>query len=407
MEQKLSPWFTPGFEVIFKSKYITNCSACGKLNSKSRCKGCGAAYCSKECQKRAWPVHKRICGSIDKLIEFCNNYKFIEFSYCFMQMSECREFENLSKLEDLREFSSTINDVKLNNLRPQTVTSEDTGKLEKVFLIGSKSYFPYLTYANSIENHGIETCVSMHSSCKIVYSIPLLFLLNPETLEISGEVVGPYIFLRRFFHADEIAQKLNNSCVSLNIIQEPIENNIYKVTAQGGSLAETIKINLDRGERASIYLIEISVKNRPKDVMTDLPIEQSDKFWEIMTSTKLPSQHSLAIVILNKEAFIIQAYFGHYTFKEWLNFDNDLKYHSSPDDIKAWRHSLNPKPKFRGKLTKDKLLDLTNSLISLTKENNHIQTFSDITGIINTKETIEKSYFIGYLRIDLDRQIIV
>eukprot|EP00928_Gymnodinium_smaydae_P050325 TRINITY_DN33895_c0_g1_i1.p1 TRINITY_DN33895_c0_g1~~TRINITY_DN33895_c0_g1_i1.p1 ORF type:complete len:237 (+),score=35.19 TRINITY_DN33895_c0_g1_i1:92-802(+) len=39
------------------------CSHCGQPDATKRCSACkGACYCSVECQRKAWPDHKRTCG---------------------------------------------------------------------------------------------------------------------------------------------------------------------------------------------------------------------------------------------------------------------------------------------------------------------------------------------------------
>ena len=40
-----------------------NCGNCGKAEARSKCSRCSTAfYCDRECQKAAWPSHKRSCG---------------------------------------------------------------------------------------------------------------------------------------------------------------------------------------------------------------------------------------------------------------------------------------------------------------------------------------------------------
>jgi len=50
------------------------CHGCGKfecLNNMSNCSGCGSAmYCSRICQKKAWPVHKPLCKATQTVAQF-------------------------------------------------------------------------------------------------------------------------------------------------------------------------------------------------------------------------------------------------------------------------------------------------------------------------------------------------
>ncbi|CAD6185917.1 unnamed protein product [Caenorhabditis auriculariae] len=45
----------------------TFCSVCGKPSAKKRCPACKLCYCSQECQKFDWPLHKTICQSLKSL----------------------------------------------------------------------------------------------------------------------------------------------------------------------------------------------------------------------------------------------------------------------------------------------------------------------------------------------------
>lgn len=49
--------------VVARTAAAATCDACGLPSPMlKRCSGCGAArYCSRECQKRAWPAHKASC----------------------------------------------------------------------------------------------------------------------------------------------------------------------------------------------------------------------------------------------------------------------------------------------------------------------------------------------------------
>lgn len=41
-------------------KYVCVCEVCG-VSARCRCSRCGANYCSRDCQRKAWPKHKKMC----------------------------------------------------------------------------------------------------------------------------------------------------------------------------------------------------------------------------------------------------------------------------------------------------------------------------------------------------------
>ena len=54
----------------FVPVYDKWCLYCDKKDVKMRCQGCSAVFfCDKECQKKAWPIHKKHCGR--KLFAIC------------------------------------------------------------------------------------------------------------------------------------------------------------------------------------------------------------------------------------------------------------------------------------------------------------------------------------------------
>ena len=56
-----TPMFVLDMEVKKHSNTETrHCHVCGKV-AKQRCSGCTTRYCSKECQRKDWKSHKRMC----------------------------------------------------------------------------------------------------------------------------------------------------------------------------------------------------------------------------------------------------------------------------------------------------------------------------------------------------------
>ncbi|KHJ81755.1 MYND finger [Oesophagostomum dentatum] len=50
-----------GQRLLMASKF---CATCGSCSAKKRCSKCKLCYCSVECQKFDWPIHKSCCESI-------------------------------------------------------------------------------------------------------------------------------------------------------------------------------------------------------------------------------------------------------------------------------------------------------------------------------------------------------
>ena len=69
---KLSPWPYPLLSRTHPAEHRANCPACGRcwrcgvrLVRPLRCARCGEPeYCGKECQRAAWPAHKRVCSAL-------------------------------------------------------------------------------------------------------------------------------------------------------------------------------------------------------------------------------------------------------------------------------------------------------------------------------------------------------
>jgi hypothetical protein len=72
------------YESCFKTYCCTHCSKSGVSGDFKKCGGCGTRYCSKECQKNDWKVHKPSCQSMSK----------VDRKVCENMM---KEFEKLKK----------------------------------------------------------------------------------------------------------------------------------------------------------------------------------------------------------------------------------------------------------------------------------------------------------------------
>lgn len=387
----MSQWKTPGFSAIFKDEYLKNCASCGILNCSLKCGKCGTFYCSKECQRKAWSVHKRICNSLDRLVEFCTSERFDNYNFSFSKL----QYEIYGTSE--AQIDLVIDDIRGDQL--QIVIDEG----QSFIAVGNKGLSAPLISSKVLRETGGLKYNLLHTGCLMVNIVPLLILLNPE-VTINGEVVAMLALTLWSRRLDQIHRIFGYTSICLSLDPETQNLGKYGADIVPVNLVDLIKAN--KRERAAIYLVELHPATK-KSKAPDIESDKLDQFWKESTRQKMGTNHHLAIIILNGEACILQSYYGHYSYKEWLAFDQDLKLAKVPEPAaQGWHHQLLPNPKFRGKLDRKRLIELAEAISSLATPGDHIETFADITGIINTKETIDRSYFIGIIRVDLDRQLL-
>jgi hypothetical protein len=104
---------------------------------------------------------------------------------------------------------------------------------------------------------------------------------------------------------------------------------------------------------------------------------------------------------------IVQAYFGHYTFRQWANFDAPLQLGVEKEPImEGWRRPILRNPCFRGVLKGNEANALAKALDSLTTKGNHIKTYANITGIQHDTASIANQYQLTYCRLNLNKMIL-
>lgn len=408
MSGSFGKWLTPGFSAFLDEKYLWNCGCCGKLKCVLKCR-CGTCYCSEECQKRARPVHKRMCGSIDSLINFCKSDSFKDFNYPITGF-ECMIWDIPEEKIDL-----FIDGVRKAGLRGDLIVHDNM--TEKIIRIGTHDMtVQLLSNRELVEHLGSPKYNSLNSGCRMIGVLPLLFFLD-SNITVNGEIVAMLLISLYSVRLEQFytSRKCKSTCIFLD--NEIPNGRIHNCGVLESYLSDIIKSNRSEGERAAIYLVHIlpsiealtkaSAKTKHMPNMESLTPDEASEYWNESTKQKSGGPHNLAIVILNGEAFVIQSYYGHYTYNEWLDFDNDLKLAEVPATaLENWHHKILKRPKFRGKMNMEQLLKLTDSISSLTNKGDHIDTFAQITGIVHDRKTIDKSYLVGFIRVDLDRQLL-
>ena len=135
-------------------------------------------------------------------------------------------------------------------------------------------------------------------------------------------------------------------------------------------------------------------------------ILESKAYEKSLQHTKeLPesSAHSMILICIHDEAFLIQAYQECYSMREWLDFGNDLRPAPglNPED------KIDPTPFYRGIMDREKRNSFCKDVESLSKKINHDKVYEKITGIkLGSKHhSLEMRHDIAFFRLDLTRLI--
>jgi hypothetical protein len=126
--------------------------------------------------------------------------------------------------------------------------------------------------------------------------------------------------------------------------------------------------------------------------------------WEHQTGIPPVSNHYFIVVHINGKAVVMQAYYGHYTYSQWLKFNTPLeqmKIDGSPA-IPDWFRKINNDPKYRRVLQTPELKSLLKDINSLMVDGDHISKYADITGILHDKNSISRRYNILAARMNID-----
>jgi hypothetical protein len=167
-------------------------------------------------------------------------------------------------------------------------------------------------------------------------------------------------------------------------------------------------------EQAAIYLIRLqppSDTHKRKIAATfDDAADEKEKFemaWQSSSLNTPSPAHSLLVMTTCHGSFVTQAFYGYYSFQDWLAFDLDLRRTNLPaPSSQYWLQELQPRPKFRNVLDHAMLEDLCLCIERLTIDGNrHVEDFTDLTGIKFRDDLMPTRFDIAMIRLDLTQVI--
>lgn len=245
------------------------------------------------------------------------------------------------------------------------------------------------------------------TSCKDLLFILPMFFTHAKTKVIDSDAFAMFYTLYRSYYAIDRKDSMMIWLSPENTLILPTDQYCMPTTQVRAAdvIADCSKTDLH-----TVYYIDISSANQKEGGPGQLAIDNTfndEKFqeaWNLLTSHPPHSHHSFLLIINNFEFALVQSYFGHYSMKEWLDFNKDLKMMEDlPNPHKlGWTRKLIPRPTFRGVLETKKLGDLCSLLKSLEIHGDHISAYSELTGIVHDKQSIAKRYVTTTLRLNLD-----
>ena len=105
----------------------------------------------------------------------------------------------------------------------------------------------------------------------------------------------------------------------------------YQLNAVEASLDQVVRTNLRSPEVAVIYCISFLSKNAGEKMEYDRTNPETQ--WKLATKVPVHSDHCLLLVRCQDKGFLVQSYYGHYRYMEWLDFANDLTKCTLPEPV--------------------------------------------------------------------------
>ena len=351
-----------------------------------RCGHCGALYCSANCQKASWPLHKLVC---------------------------CKPVDFPSRV--LSSFADTLNfyaQLIFGGMKMQTSGWVDMSQL-----------------VNNIKKTGHKGGVMeiTRSGCVQVFGIPLLLdALNKQQQQQPKPDKDAYFFnlglvlrLRKFLRLCStftLSRAMDAKLASSeggwmgNVSIQPGSRVMFQSDIK---LRNSVETDVNQGQLA-VYLVNISPAtenaNKLKPVSTNNQNEFAQSLAEEYKSkSNEPDKHSFCLIVQGRRVHMVQCYSGIYNYADWLNAEKkdillsnhhallpknfQASYQFDPSKISQWRAPIS---------STDAVQKLEDSLLLLTKPGTQLKerqsAYQSITGVIDPNLASTPYHNVFFLR---------
>jgi hypothetical protein len=393
-------WQTDCFTCPNYGSRLKFCRYCGKQETTLKCSHCSLEYCSKACIQASKTTHAATCKSsvLHNLVTSFICRKIATRAYALGQLTLSLQ-EKLEVVESIRETIDTVRKWSFRFRQHTTFIETATGRS----LSQECLYIDCKQTKWGAPDNTVRIQFSL-SRCTIIYDVLLAYIVTPVIGSISSEFLSMLLLIQHGFSKERQSIRYDYypfTCVSLSPYRTFLPNNEYATTASNKfvDLPSLLLTNLD--EYSIIYIIEMI----PNDHTS---MEEHKWNWEELTSSIPTSRHVFLLFRNCRNSCLLQSYQGYYTYLQWLDFSTTLTQMPTWEPAtEGWFREILPKPKYRGIWRQETLVQFATDLQRLTKEDDHIQRYADITGILHDKRSISKSYRFCFSRLDLNRIIYV
>lgn len=350
----------------FSDKIVNRCGFCSKDSANQRCSRCKEVfYCDATCQKEHWQDHKVYCSvTIDGILDFLRSDWI---PGCLPPLTYIRN-RLRTMIPDLSVIEYVIDLVRMS----QPTNIVDNGLIKDETPTNACEYL---------------------SGCDSVHNLLYMLCMNRRTRTINPEMVAQLCLIDAVMHTapDKVERPIVYT--SLSSKNTFTEKGLYY--AQVALAKDFHHLSLALPKQSSVVLINIRDER-------DAGLGREWKDQLDCASTN----HYLLLITTTGGSVIVQSYYGHYTFREWCDFERPLKQIEAPPAPADFFCPINPRPAFRGKLSSYDHFRFLNSLERLTQErDDHHLTYERITGILLKPSEMKKSYTIRYTCLNLNQII--